>query len=110
MTDDRRKFENTHQRKLLDLLIEKGLITQEMIELSRAEKGKLGINLTQALDHMGFITQQKIVEVEAEMLELPFVDLAHYAIDKRALKTMPSDLARKYKAIPLFQIKNTMVI
>src|SRR6185503_9835981 len=110
MMEKIRKRENNHLRKLMDLLIEKGLITSHMIELSRAEKEKLGIILPQALDHMGFISQQKIVEVEVEMLQLPYVDLTHYAIDKKSAKTMPTELARKYKAVPLFQVKNTMVI
>ncbi len=41
---------------------------------------------------------------------IPLVDLANYIIDAEAVKSIPEELARKHKMIPIFKIKDTLTL
>lgn len=90
----------TKRKRLGDLLVESGLITEEQLLTALKEKGanqKLG----EALLDLGFITEQRLIEVLEFQLGIPHVSLYRYPIDTKILKIVPKEVAKRNMLIPL---------
>lgn len=97
-------------REVIDLLLKEGLITQNMLEKAREEIKRTGFSIENALEKLGFITEEDIVKTQANALGIPYVDLTDYVLDSELVKLIPENVARKYKVIPLFKISTNMTI
>lgn len=94
----------------VDLLIKKGIISQEQVNRAREEAGKVGITIEKALEKLGFISEADIAQAVAEDMGVPFMDLAEYIIDPEVIKLVPEATAKKYKAVPLFKISDSLTV
>ena len=88
-------------KRLGDLLVEKGLITEEQVAKALEEQKKNGGRIGANLVRMGFITDKKITEVLSEQFEVPPVDLDSYEVDKSVIKLIPPQVAEKLLVFPL---------
>jgi type IV pilus assembly protein PilB len=91
----------SRRKKLGEVLVESGLITQEQLgeamELQKASKERLG----RVLIGMGVGSEKDIALAIARQLGLEFVDLDDIVPDETALLVLPEHLARRYQLIPL---------
>lgn len=94
----------------VDLLLKKGIITQEQVDKAREETAKTGITIEKALEKLGFISEVDITKAFAGQLEIPFIDLTGYLIDPEVIKLVPETTAKKFKAVPLFKIADSLTI
>ncbi len=104
------KFTGRRQRELIDLLLEKKIITYEMLNQARQESQRTGLTIERALEKLGIITDEDIVKVRADALGLPYMDLSDYIVDAELTKLIPEPIARKHKIVPLFKINNSMTV
>ncbi|MBM7648936.1 type IV pilus assembly protein PilB [Bacillus ectoiniformans] len=89
------------QRKRLgDLLVESGLITEEQLQTALKEKSD-GQKLGDALLQRGYITEQQLIEVLEFQLGIPHVSLYRYPIDTKLLSLISKETAKKNLIIPL---------
>ena len=100
----------TKKLGIIDLLLKQGLITQEQAEKAKDETKRTGLNLEKALEKLGFITEKDVANVRAANLGVPFMDLTDYLIDVELVKLIPEAVAKKYKAVPLFKIGNSLTV
>lgn len=94
----------------IELLLDKGLLTQEQLVKATEEVKKTGLPLERALEKLGYITEEEIARTRADILKIPYIDLTDYLIDPGAIKLVPEALARKNKAIPLFKIGDVLTL
>ncbi|MEW6101250.1 MAG: type II secretion system ATPase GspE [Candidatus Omnitrophota bacterium] len=94
----------------LDALIQKGIITEEQLLRAREEVNKTGMPIEKALEKLGFISQNDVMQALAQDMGVIFMDLSDYLIDIELLKVIPEDMARKYKAVPIFKIGDTLTV
>jgi len=94
----------------IELLKEKGLITQEHLKKATEEMRKTGLPLAKALEKLGFITEEEIASTIADTVGVPYMDLTDYLIDPEVIKLVPESIAKKHKAVPLFKIGNTLTL
>lgn len=94
----------------IDILLSKGLVTQEQIEKAKEEMKKTGLTIEKTLERLGYITEDDIVNTVAESMKVLYIDLKDYLIDPEVIKLIPEDLARKHKIVPLFKIEDTLTI
>ena len=94
----------------VDLLIKKGIITQEQVDAAKDETRKTGMPIEQALEKLGFISEVDISQAFADSLGMPFMDLSDYLIDSEVIKLVPEATAKKYKAVPLFKIGDSLTV
>lgn len=90
----------TQRKRLGDLLVESGLLTDEQLETTLSEKPpdqKLG----DALLHRGYITELQLIEVLEFQLGIPHVSLYRYPIDPKLLTVIPKELAKQNLMMPL---------
>jgi type IV pilus assembly protein PilB len=88
------------RKRLGDLLVEAGLITEEQLETALKEKGK-DQKLGDALLQRGYITEQQLIEVLEFQLGIPHVSLYRYPFDPNLFHIVPKEIAKRNLIIPL---------
>lgn len=100
----------TKKDAVVDILLAKGLISQEQVEKAKEDMKKTGYSLEKTLERLGYITEEDVVNTVAESMRVMYVDLKDYLIDTEIIKLVPEELARKYKIVPLFKIQDTLTV
>ncbi|MBL4951230.1 ATPase, T2SS/T4P/T4SS family [Neobacillus sp. OS1-32] len=88
------------RKRLGDLLIEAGLITEEQLQMALKDKNpkqKIGDVLIQK----GFITEQQLIEVLEFQLGIPHITLYRYPFDPSLFSLVPKEIAKRRLIIPL---------
>jgi type IV pilus assembly protein PilB len=94
----------------IELLLKKGLITQEQLDNAQEEVKKTGLPLEKALEKLGYINEEEIASSRADILGVPYMDLTDYLIDPEAIALVPETIAKRYRAVPLFKIGDTLTL
>lgn len=101
---------NAISSRVLQLLMDRGLITAEQLASVVDAAASSGVTAGVVLAERGLIDAQDIADVlEAEM-GVPHVDLASYAPEERALTLVPAYLARECRVLPLFEIEGMLTV
>ncbi|MBD7983024.1 Flp pilus assembly complex ATPase component TadA [Sporosarcina sp. Sa2YVA2] len=90
----------TTRKRLGDLLVESGLITEAQLSTALEEKPrdqKLGDSLLQR----GYITEQQLIEVLEFQLGIPHVNLYRYPFDPKLFNIVPKEFAKRNSIVPL---------
>ncbi|MFC1594825.1 GspE/PulE family protein [Patescibacteria group bacterium] len=91
-------------KSILDLLVNRNVVTLESAKKFREEARSSGKNLEEVLiDHE--VPAKQILEAKSEVLGIPIRDLAGYKVTYEILKYIPEESARHYNFIPI-DIKN----
>ncbi len=88
------------RRRLGDLLVDSGLISEEQLQQALTEKHK-DQRIGDALLQRGYITEQQLIEVLEFQLGIPHVSLYRYPFDVKLFSMVPKDLAKRNLIIPL---------
>lgn len=91
-------------------LVEAGVISETQLELARREHMSRGGVLRRILVDLGFLSAEELAAFIAREAHTEVVDLGTLAIDKAALDTIPRDIARKHKALPVAIKGNALVV
>jgi len=95
---------------IINLLLHQGLITQEQVDKAKEEAKRTGLIIEKALEKLGFLTEEDIVNARARALGVPYIDLTNYVIDTGLIRLVPEDFAKRYKVVPLFKIGNSLTV
>jgi type IV pilus assembly protein PilB len=87
--------------QLGELLLARGLITEEQLEMARHQGSQRGRSLGRIVIEMGFVTEAGLVSILAEQLGLEFIDLTEAHIDGSAITLVPEATARRHNCIPV---------
>ena len=94
----------------INLLIQKGIISQEQVDKAKEESAKTGLPIEKSLERLGFISEVDIAKIAADSIGVPFINLTDYLIDAEAIKLVPEALAKKFKAVPIFKIGDSLTV
>ncbi len=92
------------------VLLAKGLITQAQIDEALENAKKTGSSMETALEKLGYITEHDIVNILAESMCVPYINLEDYLIDTEVTSLVPEQLVRKYKIMPIFKVGDTLTV
>jgi len=98
------------KKKIGDLLVEKGLVTNDQLTECLKEQGISGKRIGEILVEKKYITELELIETISERLSIPKISLESMIIDPKVVQRIPVDLARRYTLIPIFAIANTITI
>ena len=98
------------RKKLGELLVETGSITQEQLEKALAFHKSSGERLGRVLVNMRFITETALLKVLEQKLGVPLIDPATTPIDPNAAQLIPMTLAERYVAIPISKTGNRLMV
>jgi type IV pilus assembly protein PilB len=88
------------RKRLGDLLVEAGLISEEQLQAALKNKSP-NQRLGDALLQHGFITEQQLIEVLEFQLGIPHISLYRYPFDTKLFTLISKETARRNLIIPL---------
>lgn len=97
-------------KQLGDLLIDRGILSQEDLEKGLRFQVERNIRLGEALVQMGLVSSKEMAETLAEYLHLPFFDLKTVFPSRDLLRTFPKGLALEYQAIPVQEDEERLIV
>jgi type IV pilus assembly protein PilB len=97
-------------KKIGEILIERGLVTEEDVKAALEQAKKSGSRIGEVLINKKRVSTEDITLALSAQLNVPIVDLRQLEIDNEALKIIPEDIARKSVILPLATDEKTLVI
>ncbi len=96
--------------RLGDLLVEKGLITDEQLQLALQEQKKLGRKLGNTLIELGMIDEESMLTLLSRQLGIPLIDLNNFNFNEEVIRNLSESMARRYRAIVLEDRPNDFLV
>jgi type IV pilus assembly protein PilB len=95
------RAENGYGRDLGEMLVERGIISQEDLEVAEEEHGKGGKSLGRILFERGLVTERDLLLVLSAQIGTDFIDLNDAEVDPSAATIIGESVARRYSALPI---------
>lgn len=96
---------STKVRRLGDVLVEQGVVTDAQVQLALAEQRQVGLQLGDVMLRRGFVTRPQIRRALAEQYAMPCYEIeSHFGGDKtrsQLVRLLPEPFARRRKLAPL---------
>jgi len=92
------------------LLVRDGLISTEQLEHALAEKEQTGRRLGEIVVALGWVPATELARLLAEQHGLEYLDLASTDVDPGALSLLPEKYARRYEALPIRFLTESLVL
>ena len=109
-TDNTKRAGRGGYKRLGELLIAAGMITQDDLEqgiaLQKGTNKRLGTIL---LEH-GIITEDQLIEALRMQLGIEFVDLTRVNIPVELAQILPKNIARQYKVVPVRMVRDELFL
>lgn len=102
--------EERRQKRLGELLVERGIITQEQLNDALDEQKFTKRFLGETLVARKLVTEEEIAKVLSEQLGLVYVDIKEVTIEAKAIELIPEEIAVKYTAMPLFIVNDMLTV
>lgn len=96
--------------KLANALVSKGLLKPDQVKQAQRFAQSERRSLEQVLMMRKMVDAGDLYNIISDLIGIPFVDLNSYIIDSKILKLMNPEMARKFQAIPLFKIGDTLSV
>jgi type IV pilus assembly protein PilB len=97
-------------RRLGDLLVAEGLVTDAQLKQALAEqKGKTD-KLGSILVGLGFINEEQLIGFLSRQYGIPSITLTNLEIDAETLRLVPGPIARKYEVVPVKRIGGSLTL
>ncbi len=87
--------------RLGDLLVQKGIITEEQLSEALKQQKEKKLMLGEMIVSMGFASQSQINDALCEHLNIDFVDMREEEPDPQVLSLLDESIMRKYTLVPL---------
>jgi len=98
-------------RRIGDVLIAKGVLTQDQLNIALTEQRKDSARpLGKIIVELGFVTEAVMRDALGEALGQEAVDLNKVVVDSDVLKLVNKDVARRYRVLPLSLDQTRMVL
>ncbi|MEX2028585.1 MAG: ATPase, T2SS/T4P/T4SS family [Candidatus Curtissbacteria bacterium] len=99
-----------HASFIEDVLAAKGLLTPEQLTFIRDETKRKQESSEKVLLKMGWVTPDAMAAAKAEVIGVPYVDLAQKPISPEVLAFLPEDVAKRFVVIPIAKEADTLSI
>lgn len=96
------------RKRLGDLLVEEGIITEAQVEQALAAQKSSGRKLGDALIELGFLSEQQMLSFLSQQLDIPLIDLSRAAVDVEAVQLLPEVHARRLRALVIGRQGDTL--
>jgi len=105
-----KQFKKTTNKQLGELLIERGFINHEQLNLAIDHQKKQGGLLGEVLVELRFATEKDIAQALTAQYGFPYLPLSNYEIDQEVIDTVPENICRKFCLIPIDRIGKSLTL
>jgi len=88
------------KKKLGDLLIEFGYISENELQTAISEQKEMDQRLGEVLKKLDYVTEEELIDVLEYQLGIPKVDLSNYLLNAHLSQYVSENLARRHNAVP----------
>ncbi|NPU85339.1 MAG: type II/IV secretion system protein [Syntrophaceae bacterium] len=89
------------KKKLGELLVENGLITEDQLSQALSSHKKSGVRLGQYLTRQGIVQESQVIDLLSSQLKIEQYRPEQYPIDIDLAILIPSDFAQKNQVVPI---------
>ncbi len=102
----------TTRKQVGQILLSKGVVTQEQIDLAIEEQGSRNHRqlLGEILIELGMATEDQILEALAEAYDVPYAKLTPRLVDAKTIELLPREFLEQHTVLPLFKVHNLLTI
>ena len=97
-------------RRLGDLLVNEGLITQENLQRALVEQKGSNEKLGSILVRLGLIQEDQLIGFLSRQYGIPSITLSQLDIDPDVVKLVPAQIAKKYEVLPVKRTGNALTL
>jgi len=94
-------LQTSEHKRIGELLVERNYITVEQRDKALEEQKKTGLRLGKMLMQLGFMTEERLIEILSAQLEIPTANLGELSISPEVAQLLPEEFCRSYKIVPL---------
>ncbi|MFH1355436.1 MAG: hypothetical protein ABIH19_04745, partial [Candidatus Omnitrophota bacterium] len=98
------------KQKIGDILLAKGIITQEVLDKALEYSKQYARSITQYLLHYGHVEESELAECLCVQFGIPYLPLMSYDISQKVIDLVPVDLVEKYWLIPVDRQGETLMV
>ncbi|WP_394127991.1 GspE/PulE family protein [Vibrio hepatarius] len=96
------------RKRLGDLLVEEGIITEHQVEQALNAQKTTGRKLGAALIELGFLSEHQMLTFLSQQLDIPLIDLSRADVDVEAVQLLPEVHARRLRALVIGRQMDTL--
>ncbi len=89
------------QRKLGELMLEGGYVTEDKLKVALDEQKQSGGLLGEILITLGYVTEWEVAKCLAANLQVPFIYTQRYEIRREAIDLLPHAFLHQHRIVPL---------
>ena len=93
---------------ITQILLDKRLLTSAQLDEAVALQNSEGLRVDRAIIQLGHLTELQLLEVMAEQLHLPLVNLSDITIDPETLLALPSKIVYRKRLVPISRVNGTL--
>jgi type IV pilus assembly protein PilB len=98
------------KKPLGQILLEKGLITQEQLDEALQVQKNTTEQLGRILVDLGYVSERDVLRAHAEQLGVPFLELDRTSVDEDVAKAIPQSVVQRYNAVPIRREGNRLTV
>ena len=103
-------FKKTTNKQLGELLIERGVINRDQLNLSIEKQKERGGLLGEVLVELKFATEKDIAQALTSQYGFPYLPLSNYEIDPEVIHSVPENVCRQFCLIPIDKIGKSLTL
>ncbi len=96
------------RKRLGDLLVEEGIVTDEQLGQALSAQKNTGRKLGDTLIELGFLSEQQMLTFLSQQLALPLIDLSRATVDIDAVQLLSEVHARRLRALVIGRTGDTV--
>jgi type IV pilus assembly protein PilB len=105
-----KQLELSYRKRIGDLLVEQGYITDQQLANGLAQQKSMGLPLGKCLVKLGYIDETKLLDVLAAQLDLQHIVLENFKFNPAITRLISEEMARSYKTIPLYENNGVLTV
>ncbi|MCF0216148.1 MAG: Flp pilus assembly complex ATPase component TadA [Fibrobacteraceae bacterium] len=99
------QMQSSTKMRIGEMLMKQGYINQEQLDKALEAQKVSGKRLGRTLVDLGFMPEDRLIEILSMQFEVPYVKLENFAVDSDAYTFLPEELCKAYKVVPLFVLR-----
>lgn len=89
------------KKRLGEILVKKGILTEEMLEKILNDQRKTNLRFGQYLIRQGIVQEKQIIDLLSEQLNIKKYQVQDYPLDLDLVRYIPIDIAQRNQVVPL---------
>ncbi len=96
--------------RITDVLVKKGLLTNEQLEEAQQLQKSEGLRIDRAIIRLGYLTERQMLKALGTHFDLQVVDLADRVISPEVLRLLPPKLVFRKRLLPIARENGTIQV